>query len=476
MLNDRKAEEPVCVLRFLSARVVGRCAGPGAEGGAPLRRGPITAPVALVLGAVVTATACSGLDAAPQAAVVSASTVPPDGVVDVFAKASQSADQDPEPQESPPGASGIGAQWSREEFEAWTQRMLGYDPLGAEEPGLTITLGAHVNRAVNIANDGASTDAFFVDSGHVPTLFEVKAVAPVSDDVTVSGQVAFSVQDNSASAVSQDTPSTGTTISGRQLEVVTASKSLGTLHFGKGFAASFLLAEIDKSGTFGANLLSPGNTAGGLKFVDSATQGLTAITVGEAFLDLEALNLINRVRYDLPPWAGFRIGGDVGQNDYADAALRWNHDTDRLETMLAGSYQHNPRGGRVDERVDGGLGLLHKGTGLNLTLGAARQSFIAGGPDSDGYIVRVGWRGPWLRGGETRTAIDYSHVDDITLPGDEGESIGLFVSHTLERWSLEPYLGFRWYGLDRPDVDLEDIQVLTIGVRMRFAAQLQEQR
>ena len=371
---------------------------------------------------------------------------------------------------------------AQQDLNDWTLQTLGAsqtEPEVTEEvipgeittspEGFTVSIGGHVSRAVNIADDGDDTKGYFVDNGNVPTLAYLKASAPVSDDLTIGGHIETSLQDNSANAVSQDKESSGFNADGRFFELTATSKRYGKLWFGKGFSSAFALGDLDKSGTIGPNMLSVGNTAGGLKFFDKDLDRLSDTRVGEVFIDAESLNLRNRVRYDSPTWKGFRLGGDMGEDQYSDISLRWNRDVGDFELTLIGTGQKNPTGGRVDRRYDGAFGVWHKSTGLNLTIGGARQKFKANNSkDSDGYIARLGLRRNWFSFGETRTAIDYSLVEDITENGDKGKSAGAFLVQEVEDWNMEFYTGYRWYDFDRDSDNLEDIHVLNLGARIHF--------
>ena len=182
----------------------------------------------------------------------------------------------------------------------------------------------------------------------MPTLAYVKTSKVLTDDLTIGGRIEFSVQHNSALAVSQDNEVTGLTVGGRFFEITADSQRYGKFSFGQGLASSFYVAEVDKSATWGYNLLSLGNKFGGLKFVKRSDNSLSDIPVALAFLDLEAFNLVSRVRYDSPTWKGFPVSGDVGERRFADVTVRWNGGLGDFDIMFGSSIQQNPRGGRID--------------------------------------------------------------------------------------------------------------------------------
>lgn len=340
--------------------------------------------------------------------------------------------------------------------------------------GLRVSVGGHVNRAINFADDGDSARTYFVDSGNVPTLAYLKAYKAVNDDLTFGAHIEYALQSNPATLAGQASPSAGFTTSGRFFEITADSKRYGKLWFGQGLSSTFALAELDQSGMFPYNMMSFGGAFGGLRFVNRETRELSEISVLQAFLDLEAINLISRVRYDTPAWNGFRLGGNIGEGNFGGLSLRWQGTAGDFDITAISTAQKNPQGGRIDERFDGGVGVLHRPSGFNLTLGGAIQEFrrdLAGSdPDSSGYTVRLGWRRQLNDLGETKIALDYQRASGITLEDDTAVSAGLFIAQEIRDWNAEMYAGYRYYDLERSDLQLHQIDGLTLGARFLFDA------
>ena len=70
--------------------------------------------------------------------------------------------------------------------------------------------------------------------------------------------------------------------------------------------------------------------------------------------------------------------------------------------------------------------------------------------------------------GETRFSVDYEDTQDLAMNGDEANSVGFQFVQDFSRWGTEYYLGYRWYELDRNHADLDDINALMTGVRVKF--------
>lgn len=346
--------------------------------------------------------------------------------------------------------------------------------LDTRPQGLRISVGGHLNRSVNFTDDGRNTTTYFVDNGNVPTYAYLKAHKPFSDDLTIGAHIEYSLQSNPATLASQDNRSAGYTTSGRFFEITADSKRYGKLYLGQGISSTYFLAELDKSGTVPFNMLSTGGAFGGVKFVNRETGALSDVTVLQAFLDLEAINLLGRVRYDTPLWNGFQVGANLGEGGYTAGSLRWRGDAGPFDVFAAVSAQKNPQGGRIDERIDGGVGLLHRASGFNLSVGGVSQEFkrelTEVDPHSEGYTVRLGWRRDWNDLGETRIALDFQEADAVTTEEDTVKTTGLFVSQEFRSLNAETYIGYRRYQVDRPDLPLHDIDAFSLGARILFDA------
>ena len=337
----------------------------------------------------------------------------------------------------------------------------------------TLSLGAHLNRVINVADDGDDTKAYFVDSGNIPTFVFLKAAKAVSEDLTVRAHFEAAFSDNSALVVDQNNENSGLTIDGRFFEVVADSQKFGSLSFGKGFASSFSLFELDQSGIQHATLLSVGGQAGGLLFFNKRGNELSPLSVGSVFLDIEGLSLINRARYDSPLWKGFRLSGTVGADQYRDLTLRYAADWRDVHLFSVASYQRNPNGGFTDWRTDGGIGILHRPSGLNLTAGAQIQEANSSGgglgQKGHGFVVRAGLRRHWLEMGETKLAIDYNRNWDIVSEDERSTSFGGLIMQDVDWLGLRLYAGYRSYKVSDLDVaNLEDINVFTMGASLDF--------
>jgi hypothetical protein len=332
-----------------------------------------------------------------------------------------------------------------------------------------VSLGGNLNRSTNVADDGHETKPYFVDSSNVPTNLYVKAAARLHEDVTLRAHFEAGLQANPAVLANQKSENAGFNVGARFFELIADTTKYGKLSFGHGFASSFLAFEVDQSGMQFGNLLSVGNTAGGLFFYDDAADAYSETRVANAFIDGEELALINRIRYDSPRWAGLQLSGTVGQDDFRDVTLRFSGDAAGFVWSSGTSYQNRPNGPFGDWRWSIAGGVLHEPSGFNFTAGGAIAEGDMGDTTS-GFTARLGWRYRLFEIGETKFAVDYANSWDVVEPGSEERSTGVFAFQDIDWAGLQLYTGYRWYHADVPSADLRNINVFVFGAAMQFDA------
>ncbi|WP_432474535.1 porin [Amphritea sp. HPY] len=335
-----------------------------------------------------------------------------------------------------------------------------------------VTLSGHVNRGLLWADDGESSNVYHVDNDASSTRMRVIGEADVSDDMTVGAAMEVQLESNSSSSVTQDDED-GTTSDGftkRRAEVYFASKQYGKLWVGQGWTASEGTSEMDLSGTALAGYSATTDMAGGIKFRDSSGSFVSTgpdsfLTAGNVFTNYDGQGRQDRIRYDTPAFGGFTFSVGAIENDVWDTALRYSANYDGTKVAGAVAYSE-PDSSSVDSRVNGSVSVLLQG-GLNLTLAAGEQD-ASSGSDPSFYYAKLGYQTRMNGAGMTAFSVDYHGADDVHTDGDEATSYGLQVVQKIDSWSTETYLGWRTYELDRSGINLQDIDALIAGARVKF--------
>jgi predicted porin/cell division protein FtsB len=336
----------------------------------------------------------------------------------------------------------------------------------SDDPKFRVKLSGQVNRQVMYADDGHRGKVYQTDSDQFPTLINVVAEGDVSDDLTVGGRIESAYQENRPVKTSQNNENSGFDFNNRYAEIYLDSKRFGKLQVGKGFASSFTLYEIDFSGTQPISLITVGNLFGGIQFWNRDANEFSGIPVAGVFLDVENASLVNRVRYDSPELAGFQLSGSSGSDQRWDATLRWKEELGNFEFSGATAYQENTLAAS-DWRLDGGLGILHKPSGLNLVGGGAVFE-KKDGRNGRGWVVKPGWRRKLFSFGETKFSADISRQFDTITNQENAISYGAFCLQDVDNWNMGIYAGYRYYDYDRSDFDTSPIHVPVVGAIKYF--------
>jgi len=343
------------------------------------------------------------------------------------------------------------------------------------EDKVKLAISGQINRAINIADDGDKTDAYFVDSDVSNTRVRFVGTALIDEDLTLGTKLELAFAPNESGDVSQDDQESGDFNDQRYAELTLMSKRYGMLYLGKGDTSSNSTAEVDLSGTDLIQYASTADIVGGLFFRQSGDDELTDITVAGAFKDFDGLSRKSRLRYDTPNFHGFGLSGSVISDRRWDTALRWGGDGYGLKAAAAAAVAYinedeDPGKGlpNADYQYDGSFSVLHEATGLNVTLSAGTKD---ADNQTDPYNLwgKIGWLTSLNSFGKTAFGIDYGHSENIAADDYEGDTFGVAVVQNFDKWATQVYFQFRNFSLDtNDDPNVSDINVGTLGARVKF--------
>jgi hypothetical protein len=336
------------------------------------------------------------------------------------------------------------------------------------ESKVKLAISGQINRALNIADDGDKTDAYFVDSDASNTKVRFVGTALVNEDLTLGAKLELAFAPNESGDVSQDSQESGDFSDQRYADLTLTSKRYGTFYLGKGDTSSNGTAEVDLSGTDLIQYASTADIVGGLFFRQSGDDELTDITVAGAFKDFDGLSRKSRLRYDTPNVHGFGLSGSVISDRRWDTALRWGGDGYGVKAAAAAAvaYLHEDDS---DYQYDGSFSVLHEATGLNFTFSTGTKD--ADNQDDDPYNLwgKIGWLTSLNDFGKTAFGIDYGHSENIAADDYEGDTFGVAVVQNFDNWATQVYFQFRNFSLDtNDDPNVSDINVGTVGARVKF--------
>lgn len=337
--------------------------------------------------------------------------------------------------------------------------------------GWTTTLYGQLNMTYQGVDDGTETYNEFVNNTNSTTRVGLWIDSPTGDNrlrfnfETALGIRATAETNQIANPSYFDWQRTDI----RKLEL-TYSGNFGAIWAGQGSMAADGIAEFDKSGTSVAGYSALADTAGAYLF--RLSNVLSTVPVGSVFRNFDAGRRM-RIRYDTPEFSGFKVSASYGQDvlatavdaDYYDIAARYGYETDDISFSAGLAYSwFQPENGLDEEHLFGSASLLHKPTGLNLSIAAGENTLTS----ADYYYVKVGWISRIFDIGPSAISADIYRGTDFLQDGTNSDSWGIQAVQHIENLHLEAYLSYRSYAYSGVVADYQDIDAVLFGARWKF--------
>ncbi|MBT3702541.1 MAG: porin [Alphaproteobacteria bacterium] len=342
---------------------------------------------------------------------------------------------------------------------------------GNDKVGLKIY--GQVNRGVLLVDDGHNAKAFSVDNDSSSTRIGLVGNVEATDDLTIGTKIEVQFESNSTGNVNQANNSStiaSNSFTERHLDLFFAHKQIGTLWLGQGSTASDAMASTDLSGTTLVGYSSVSDIAGGISFATSGTGAITGNpAVGDVFSDMTGLGRDDRVRYDTPDMAGFQLGTSLVDGGEWDLAGSYNREFESLQLSVGGGYS-NPSGTSTTTSsiTHGSLSMMMK-NGFNATVAAGKSKMKSAARNDPGFqYLKLGYMASWTKLGKTAFAVDYGQYDDVAQNSDEADAWALMLVQNFTDWGTEVYGVYRNYGLKRSGSNLDDIDAVLMGARVKF--------
>jgi predicted porin len=337
----------------------------------------------------------------------------------------------------------------------------------SDQERIELKIYGMVNRAVNVVDDGKTTDAYFVDNDNAESRFGFFGTAKINDDLTIGSRLELTIAPDKASDVNQNNKEAGDVFEQRWAAVGAESKRFGKLSLGKGFTASYGTASRDLSKTNVISYVTVADTAGGMLFRQKDDDALTDLSIVESFQSYDGLFRRSRVRYDTPASHGFQLSTSLLTDQRYDGALWWGGQGNGFRAIAAASLA-DPKIDGADMQYTGSFSVLHDRSGLNLTLSTG---LLERDNQSDGqnYYGKIGWLKRFFSFGETALSVDYTKTENQPTENDDAYSLGLAAVQHFENYGSEIFFLYREYSLDRGlEPEVHDINVISLGSRIKF--------
>ncbi|ETW98302.1 MAG: hypothetical protein ETSY1_19210 [Candidatus Entotheonella factor] len=339
------------------------------------------------------------------------------------------------------------------------------------QPGqknVSLELSGQLNRGLLIANDGDETDFFNVDNDNSSTRFRLVGKYKGNNGFSVGTRIEVQVESNSTADVNQNNKRDGDgDFFGLRKAEIWFDTPVGRLSVGQGSTASDLTAEIDLSNTWLVAYSGVADLAGGILFFNDMTETLTDIAVGSVFANFDGLGRDDRLGYDSPTFAGFKLSTSWVTDDHWDVALRYAGEFGGIKVASAVSYAK--REPAFDSQVSGSISALHT-SGVNATFASGFRDIDDSEQEPYYVYFKLGYTSKFFPAGQSSFSIDYYYGEEIGLIEDESQSIGFAFVQNIDAFATELYIGLRNYDLDRDDasLDLNNVFGVLTGARVKF--------
>jgi hypothetical protein len=353
------------------------------------------------------------------------------------------------------------------------------------QKGVTVALYGQINKSVQWADDGNTSRTAITDNDVSSTRWGLVIGAPINPNFSFGARLEVELQSNDSNNLRLDTGGGDNNFGQsnfceRIAEVTLNHKQFGTISLGQGPSASDGTAEVDLSGTTVVALAANSTLTnlGAVRFTqDTAGNVVSGVAVNSAFNNLDGLSRQDRLRYDTPTIAGFRLSGSFISGGAADVALTYGQKFGAFQVAAAASYFNTNSTSTVNDDGWAGSASVKHDSGVNVSIagGKQRTKSALGRPDPDYIHGKIGYVAKIFGVGPTSFAVDYSAHDDFAqaagiagITRSDGDSVGVTAVQMFSATGTEAYLSWRRWTFDSANTNYNDVNTVIGGVRVKF--------
>ena len=324
---------------------------------------------------------------------------------------------------------------------------------------LEFKVSGQVSRALTYADNGTDSDTLFVDNTNSGSRLRVTGKVDISPSLSAGINIETQFEDNKSYSLDIGDSDNNNVFTSRKRDLWFKG-GWGKVSLGKGDGAANNTSEVDNSGTWIAN--NAGDFLhSGLSFADSS--GNKLVKMKQAFSDFDGLSRNNRIRYDTPKFGPVGVAVSKKQ-DGSEFALTYNQ----------------PMGG--GSKLSGALGYVKDNAANFKQLGLSASYLTAGGFSVTGHYGKkkpdgssTDPKGLYLKLGQKfgsaknhLVSVGYHKVDDLALAGDEAKRYNISYVYQIPKKGIEIFADVQRAKLSRSGGDLEDLDTVSIGSRIKF--------
>ena len=338
----------------------------------------------------------------------------------------------------------------------------------------SLTMSGQVNRGVLYMNDGKDDAIAHVDNDASSTRVRWIGKGKLNEAVTFGTNIEMQIESNSTAQVSIQSHDSLNAQAGnngfnsRKMELYIDHKQFGRLWVGQGDPASNGTAEVDLSGSTLVGYSGNTDQGGAVRFRTSGG-GISTKSSGNVNTNFDGISRNDRIRYDTPKFAGFKISASHTSRNMYDIAGRYSGKFGAIKVGAAVAWASYAGGSAtIDNQFDISGSAKHD-SGLGIAISYGSRDFKAGGrADADGIYVKLIYDAKLFSVGTTAFGVDWSDRSDVRAEGDDANVWGVYVQQDLKSIGSQLYLGFRHFSLDNATTNFDDIAIVLAGARVKF--------
>ena len=348
---------------------------------------------------------------------------------------------------------------------------------------MKLLLYGQITRGFGVINDGETSTFKQFDNGNTSTRMGIDGQGKITKDVSLRTRVEYEIRSGSANQFNGQGGETGLVI--RHLDAILSHQRLGAVWIGRGDTAGNSTSEM--------NLL-PGGEAGRLGgsthdlitnavILDQSSGTVEPAEVGTLsrfFNSFDGLSRRQRIRYDTPTIAGFKLGASFIDQQSWDVAGHFGGQLGGVKIAAGIAFSHAAGVlGRTAvsqdfNQLSGSVSVLTP-FGLGATFAGGKQwiDYNSGVPDTvkrAPYNIQpaIFYTGKWTELGPTGIEYAYQFSNEISAKNDEGQGHSVMLTQVLANTGTDTFVTFRYFDVDRNGANPEDLWFMGAGFRARF--------
>jgi len=345
---------------------------------------------------------------------------------------------------------------------------------------VTLKLSGQFSREMSYIDDGHNERVRHADSNYSSSRLRFHASGKINADMKVGArnEIAFDDARNAPNntRASANAGRSGNDLQTRKTEIFITHNQFGRVWMGAGDPAANGVMNVNTHGIYSA---LPGfmGLIQNAQYRNADSEVLTGTGLATAMTDLDFNSRSTRVRYDTPVVAGFMASVSHSDAQEVEVALRYSGKIlDSKVKWAAGASFNSLEDDTITEMYGSQLSFVHS-SGLGATGGCAYQvdeelSTIGTNTQVDfdrfGCVVQGHFQRKFNELGKSSLVVEYDQKENTAGDGDTATGVGVTLHQAIDAAAMEVWVKYSHFDLDREGVDTDDIDVFTLGTRMKF--------